>query len=48
MPKHVKLRQTVESVENPMKVKVARTLQLNVVNAMDLMKHGTNEGVKTT
>ena len=35
------LRSAVESVENPMKLKIAKAPQLNAVNARDPMKHGT-------
>ena len=40
-PKHVKLRSAVESVQNPMKLKIAKAPQLNAVNVRNLMKHGT-------
>ena len=40
-PKHVKLKHAVENAENLMKLKAAKILQLNAVNARDAMKHGT-------
>ena len=40
-PKHAKLKHAVENAENLMKLKAAKILQLNAVNARDPMKHGT-------
>ena len=41
MPKTVKLKRAAENAENPMKLKAAKALQLNAVNATDPTKHGT-------